>query len=85
MQIYFTEDKTVVDKVTGEVFNLEEELGVWTWDKSIYVYSRIPKKERLKTLIHEIVECFLVVYLGIKQEKAHKIASLVERIAGFKK
>ncbi|QER41761.1 hypothetical protein F1847_02980 [Thermodesulfobacterium sp. TA1] len=83
MQIYFTEDKTVVDKVTGEVFNLEEELGVWTWDKKIYVYSRIPKKEKLKTLIHEIVECFLVVYLGINQEKAHKIANLVERIAGF--
>uniref|UniRef100_A0A7C4NSS2 Uncharacterized protein n=1 Tax=Thermodesulfobacterium geofontis TaxID=1295609 RepID=A0A7C4NSS2_9BACT len=83
MQIYFTEDKTVVDKVTGEVFNLEEELGVWTWDKKIYVYSRLPKKEKFKTLIHEIVECFLVVYLGIKQEKAHKIASLVERIASF--
>jgi|GEM_PF-1130218 len=85
MQIYFTEDKTVVDKVTGEVFNLEEALGVWTWDKKIYVYSKISKKEKFKIIIHEIVECFLVVYLGIKQEKAHKIASLVERIAGVKK
>ena len=80
MQIYFAEDNTVVDKVTGEVFNLEEELGIWTWDKKIYIYSKISKKEKLKTIIHELVECFLVVYLGIKQEKAHKIASLVERI-----
>ena len=80
MQIYFTEDKTVVDKVTGEVFNLEEELGVWTWDKKIYVYSKISKKEKIRVFIHELVECFLVVYLGIKQEKAHKIASLVEKV-----
>jgi len=83
MQIYFIDDKTVVDKVTGEVFNLEEELGVWTWDKKIYVYSKISKKEKIKVFIHELVECFLVVYLGIKQEKAHKIANLVERIASF--
>jgi len=83
MQIYFIDDKTVVDKVTGEVFNLEEELGIWTWDKKIYVYSKISKKEKIKVFIHELVECFLVVYLGIKQEKAHKIANLVERIASF--
>jgi len=80
MKIYFTEDKMVVDKITGEIFNLEEELGVWTWDKRIYVYSKIPKKEKLKTLIHEVIECILIVYLGMKQEKAHKIASFVEKI-----
>jgi len=80
MKIYFTESKIVIDKVTGEIFNLEEESGVWTWDKKIYVYRKIPKKEKLKVLIHEVVEFFLVVYLGIKQDKAHKIANLVERI-----
>jgi hypothetical protein len=84
MQIYFTEDKTIIDKVTGEVINLEEELGVWTWDKKIYVYSKLSKKEKLKTLIHEVVECFLVVYLGVSREKAHRIASLAEKIVGFK-
>jgi hypothetical protein len=83
MQIYFTEDKTIIDKVTGEVFNLEEELGVWTWDKKIYVYSKLPKKEKLKTLMHEIVEYFLVIYLGVRQEKAHKVACWVERVVGL--
>ena len=82
MQIYFTEDKTIIDKVTGEVFNLEEELGVWTWERKVYVYNKLSRKEKLKTLIHEVVECFLVVYLGIRQERAHKIASLAERVIG---
>ena len=80
MKIYFTKAKMVVDKITGEIFNLEEELGVWTWDKKIYVYSKIPRKEKLKTLIHEVIECFLVVNLGMKQERAHRIACLVEKI-----
>jgi hypothetical protein len=83
MKIYFIEDKAVVDKVTGEVFDLEEELGVWTWSKKTYVYNKLPKKEKLKTLIHEIVECFLVVYLGAKKEKAHRIAGLAEKIVWF--
>jgi len=78
MQVYFTDERTIVDRITGEVFDLEEEQGVWTWDKKI----KLSKKEKLKTLIHEVVECFLVVYLGIRHEKAHKIASLVERVMG---
>jgi Mn-dependent DtxR family transcriptional regulator len=85
MQIYFTEDKTIIDKVTGEVFNLEEELGVWTWERKVYVYNKLSSKEKFKTLIHEVVECFLVVYLGVRQEKAHRVASLVEKIVGFLK
>jgi len=80
MKIYFTATKTVVDNITGEVFNLEEELGVWTWDKKIYVYSKIPRKEKLRTLIHELIECFLVVNLGMSKERAHKIACLAEKI-----
>jgi len=82
MQVYFTDERMVVDSITGEVFDLEEEHGVWTWEKKIYVYNKLSRKEKLKTLIHEVVECFLVVYLGIRQEKAHKIASLAERVVG---
>jgi hypothetical protein len=83
MQVYFTEERTIIDSITGEVFDLEEEQGVWTREKKIYVYNKLSRKEKLKTLIHEVVECFLVVYLGIRQEKAHKIASIVERVVGF--
>jgi len=83
MQIYFTDEKTITDNITGEVFDLEEEQGVWTWEKKVYVYNKLSRKEKLKTLMHEIVECFLVVYLGMRQERAHKIASLVERVVGF--
>jgi len=82
MQVYFTDKRRIVDRITGEVFDLEEEYGVWTWEKKIFVYNNLSKKEKLKTLIHEIVECFLVVYLGMRQERAHKIASFVERIVG---
>ncbi len=82
MQVYFTDERRIVDRITGEVFDLEEEQGVWTWEKKIFVYSKLSRKEKLKTLIHEIVECFLVVYLGMRQEKAHKVASFVERIVG---
>jgi hypothetical protein len=82
MQVYFTDERIVVDSITGEVFDLEEEHGVWTWEKKIYVYNNLSRKEKLKTLIHEVVECFLVVYLEISQERAHKIASLAERVVG---
>ena len=82
MQIYFTDERTIIDSITGEVFDLEEEQGVWTWDKKVYVYNKLSRKEKLKTLIHEVVECFLVVYLRMRQERAHKIASLVERVVG---
>ena len=82
MQLYFTDERIVVDNITGEVFDLEEEHGVWTWEKKIYVYNKLSRKEKLKTLIHEVVECFLVIYLEISQERAHKIASLVERVVG---
>jgi hypothetical protein len=82
MQVYFTDKRRIVDSITGEVFDLEEEHGVWTWEKKIYVYNKLSRKEKLKTLIHEVVECFLVVYLGMRQERAHKIASLVERVVG---
>jgi predicted metallopeptidase len=82
MQVYFTDERTIVDSITGEVFDLEEEQGVWTWEKKIYVYNKLSRKEKLKTLIHEIVECFLVVYFGMRQERAHKIASLAERVIG---
>jgi Mn-dependent DtxR family transcriptional regulator len=82
MRVYFTEERTIADNITGEVFDLEEEQGVWTWEKKIYVYNKLSRKEKLKTLIHEVVECFLVVYLGIRQEKAHRVASWVERIVG---
>ncbi|AEH23147.1 hypothetical protein TOPB45_1054 [Thermodesulfobacterium geofontis OPF15] len=83
MQIYFTDEKTITDNITGEVFDLEEEQGVWTWERKVYVYNKLSRKEKLKTLMHEIVECFLVVYLGMKQDRAHKIASFVERVVGF--
>jgi hypothetical protein len=83
MQVYFTDERTIVDSITGEVFDLEEEHGVWTWDKKVYVYNKLSRKEKFKTLIHEVVECFLVVYLGIRQEKAHRVASWVERVVGF--
>jgi hypothetical protein len=83
MHIYFTDERTIIDSITGEVFDLEEEQGVWTWEGKIYVYNKLSGKEKLKTLIHEVVECFLVVYLGMRQEKAHKVASLVERVVGF--
>ena len=82
MQVYFTDKRRIVDRITGEVFDLEEEHGVWTWEKKIYVYNKLSRKEKLKTLIHEVVECFLVVYLGMRQERAHKIASFVERVVG---
>jgi len=82
MQVYFTDERTIVDRITGKVFDLEEEQGVWTWEKKIYVYNKLSRKERLKTFIHEIVECFLVVYLGMRQERAHKIANFVERVVG---
>jgi hypothetical protein len=82
MQVYFTGERRIVDRITGEVFDLEEEQGVWTWEKKIYVYNKLSRKEKLKTLIHEVVECFLVVYFGMRQERAHKIASFVERIVG---
>ena len=83
MQVYFTNERPIVDRITGEVFDLEEEQGVWTWKKKIYVYNKLSRKEKLKTLIHEVVEFFLVVYLGMRQERAHKIASLAERVVGF--
>jgi hypothetical protein len=83
MHIYFTDEKTIADNITGEVFDLEEEHGVWTWEKKIYVYNKLSRKQKFKTLIHEVVECFLVVYLGIRQEKAHRVASWAERIVGF--
>jgi Mn-dependent DtxR family transcriptional regulator len=51
--------------------------------KKIFVYNKLSRKEKFKTLIHEVVECFLVVYLGMRQERAHKIASLAERVVGF--
>jgi len=82
MQVYFTDKRRIVDRITGEVFNLEEEHGVCTWEKKIYVYNKLSRKEKLKTLIHEVVECFLVVYLEISQERAHRIASLAERVVG---
>jgi hypothetical protein len=82
MQVYFTDERMVVDRITGEVFDLEEEHGVWTWEKKIYVYNKLSRKEKLKTLIHEVIECFLVVYLEISQERAHRIASLAERLVG---
>jgi predicted metallopeptidase len=50
--------------------------------KEIYVYNKLSRKEKLKTLIHEVVECFLVVYLGMRQERAHRVASWVERVVG---
>jgi hypothetical protein len=84
MQVYFTDERRIVDSITGEVFDLEEEHGVWTWEKKIFVYNKLSRKEKLKTLIHEVVECFLVVYLGMRQERAHKIASLAERMVEFK-
>ena len=83
MQVYFTDERRIVDRITGEVFDLEEEHEVWTWEKKIYVYNNLSSKEKLKTLIHKVVECFLVVYLGMRQERAHKIASLVEMVVGF--
>jgi hypothetical protein len=55
MQVYFTDERTIVDRITGEVFDLEEEHGVWTWDKKIYVYNKLSRQEKLKTLIHEVV------------------------------
>jgi hypothetical protein len=82
MQVYFTDERMVVDRITGEFFDLEEEHGVWTWEKKIYVYNKLSRKEKLKTLIHEVVECFLVVYLGMSQKRAHRIASLAERVVG---
>jgi hypothetical protein len=82
MQVYFTDERRIVDRITGEVFDLEEEQGVWTWEKKVYVYNKLSRKEKFKTLIHEVVECFLVVYLGIRRERAHKIASFVERLVG---
>ena len=83
MRVYFTGERIVVDSITGEVFNLEEEHGVWTWESKIYVYNKLSRKEKLKTLIHEVVEYFLVVNLGMRQERAHRIASLAERVVGF--
>jgi len=82
MHVYFTDERTIVDRITGEVFDLEEEHGVWTWEKKVYVYNKLSRKEKLKTLIHEVVECFLVVYLEISQERAHRVASLAERVVG---
>ena len=69
MQIYFTDERTIIDSITGEVFDLEEEQGVWTWEKKIYVYNKLSRKEKLKTLIHEVVECF---FSGLFRNKPRK-------------
>lgn len=80
MKIYFTEDETVIDHITNETFNLREELGIWTWDGSIYILKDLNKKEKIKIAVHEIIEYFLVVKLKIKRSLAHKIAELAERL-----
>lgn len=80
MKIYFTENEIVVDKVTNEIFNLKEELGVWTWDGSIYIWKGMNKKEKMRVFIHEVVEYFLVAKLKIKSSLAHKIANLAEKL-----
>jgi len=80
METYFTEDETIIDHITNETFNLREELGVWTWDGSIYILKDLNKKEKIKIAIHEIIEYFLVVKLKIKRSLAHKIAELAEKL-----
>lgn len=80
MKIYFTEDEIVIDHITNETFNLREELGIWTWDGSIYILKDLSKKEKVKIAVHEIIEYFLVVKLKIKRSLAHKIAELAERL-----
>lgn len=80
MKIYFTEDEIIIDHITSEIFNLREELGVWTWNGSIYILKDLSKKEKIKIAVHEIIEYFLVVKLKIKRSLAHKIAELAERL-----
>jgi hypothetical protein len=41
MQVYFTNKRRIVDSITGEVFDLEEEHGVWTWDKKMGVRLKL--------------------------------------------
>ncbi|MGB9935847.1 MULTISPECIES: hypothetical protein [Thermodesulfovibrio] len=80
MRINFTESRIVEDLKTNEVFDLNEEWGVWTWDGNIYVWKGLSKKDRIRVTIHEIVEYVLVVKFKIQRLYAHRIANLAEKI-----
>lgn len=80
MRINFTESRIVEDLKTNEVFDLNEEWDVWTWDGNIYVWKGLSKKERIRVAIHEIVEYVLVVKFKIQRLYAHRIANLAEKI-----
>jgi hypothetical protein len=48
MRVYFTEERTIADNITGEVFDLEEEQGVWTWEKKYMCIISYQGRKSLK-------------------------------------
>lgn len=80
MKIVLTDSKNVSDPKTREQFELTEELGVWTYAGTIYVLKTLGSRERLKVILHEVIEYVLCAKLRLKRKYAHIVAGMIERI-----
>jgi len=83
--VFTEEDKEFIE--AGERYKLSEELGWWTEEGVVYVYTSVLKslRERLGVAVHEVVEYLLERKLGMEHKWAHRIANVIEKVVSLGK
>ena len=62
-----------------QIPDIEEEGGWWD-EEGVYVAEGVSRLEAVPIAVHEMIEKFLVEQLHVPEDKAHRVAGIVERI-----
>ena len=62
-----------------QIPGIEDEGGWWD-EEGVYVAEDISRLEAVPIAMHEMIEKFLVERLHVPEDKAHRVASIIERL-----
>jgi len=63
----------------NKIPDIEEEGGWWD-EQGVYVLENVSRKEAIAIAFHEMLEKFFVEELKVPEDKAHRLAGVVERL-----
>jgi hypothetical protein len=82
LRFVFVEDEVEFDIDGRERIRLSEERGWWIVrdddTMEVWVWGRMSLVERIRTIVHEIVELLLEGRIGLSHSVSHRIASVAE-------
>lgn len=79
LDVVFVGSDWMVD-ANGEEVCIAEEWGWWD-DKAVYVWDGLESwLEKFGIVVHEIIERFLVLRLGLSVRLAHNVANVIEKV-----